>query len=152
MTVETFLCFQCLDQLSSVAEDNTNDAVPLIREYLMSVAKEATAGESREALRPLPRSLEKYVAYCDILHRLLHLESFVWQTFVLQNYDAAVHNASFDFRRGCCCRLFAAAAQAACLCRGHQCQGQEGSQKDGKVWVRLNAGRGEWKSILYGKE
>ena len=83
--------------MSSVAEDNTNDAVPLIREYLMSVAKEATAGESREALRPLPRSLEKYVAYCDILHRLLHLESFVWQTFVLKDYDAAVHNASFDF-------------------------------------------------------
>lgn len=90
---------QCLEELSTVAEESGGaDAVPLVREYLMGVAKEATASENvREWLRPLPRSLEKYVAYCDILYRLLHLEAFQWQTFVLKDFDAGVHNASFDF-------------------------------------------------------
>ena len=49
----------------------------------MRVAKEATSEDFPQHLKPLPRSLEKYVAYCDILYQVLHLDAYNWQTLVL---------------------------------------------------------------------
>jgi len=87
----------CLGELSVIADESASaDVVPFLREYLMNVAREATCSDRPDHLSPLPKSVEKYVAYCDILFRMLHLGAFNWQTFVLQDYDAAVHNSLTD--------------------------------------------------------
>lgn len=89
---------ECQKELDEIIENSgSSDLVPFVREYLMRVAKEATSEDFPQHLKPLPRSLEKYVAYCDILYRVLHLDAYNWQTLVLSDYNAGIHNTSFDF-------------------------------------------------------
>ena len=87
-----FFSFQTENDVQKILDENyAADRAGELRLYIANMVREATRPNSE--LQPmLPRHLEKYSAFCDIHFKFLHMDTIKWHTFVLLDYQPAIHD------------------------------------------------------------